>query len=88
MPAKMSEASRVAVGNIRIDERLYNLVRDEIAPGTGIDPEKFWKSLGTPSGRLASRTLHARMRPRQMRVPYMQGRSAAPGVPEARNRDC
>jgi malate synthase len=36
----------VEIGGLRIDERLHQLVRDEIAPGTGVDPEAFWKSLG------------------------------------------
>ena len=39
-------ASRVEVGGLRIDERLYRLVRDEIAPGTGVKVDGFWKSLG------------------------------------------
>ncbi|HEX5606741.1 MAG TPA: malate synthase G, partial [Candidatus Binatia bacterium] len=39
-------ASRVEVGSLNIDERLYRLVRDEIAPGTGVKSDGFWKSLG------------------------------------------
>jgi len=39
-------ASRVEVGGLRIDEQLYRLVRDEIAPGTGVKADDFWKSLG------------------------------------------
>src|SRR6266508_849962 len=39
-------ANRVEVGGFRIDERLYRLVRDEIAPGTGVKVDGFWKSLG------------------------------------------
>jgi len=39
-------ANRVEVGDLRIDERLYRLVRDEIAPGTGVKVDGFWKSLG------------------------------------------
>ena len=39
-------ASRVEVGGLKIDERLYRLVRDEIAPGTGVKADGFWKSLG------------------------------------------
>ena len=35
--------NRIGIGNLRIDEELYALVRDEIAPGTGIDSDKFWK---------------------------------------------
>lgn len=35
----------VEIGNLRIDDELYGLVRDEIAPGTGIQPENFWLGL-------------------------------------------
>jgi malate synthase len=34
------------IGGLRIDGDLYALVRDEIAPGTGIDADAFWKALG------------------------------------------
>ena len=37
--------NRVEIGGLKIDERLYRLVRDEIAPGTGVRAESFWKSL-------------------------------------------
>ena len=37
-------ASRVEVGGLRIDERLYRLVREEIAPGTGV--EKLARQVG------------------------------------------
>lgn len=40
-------ANRVDVGNIKIDEELYALVRDEIAPGTGIDGDTFWNEFDT-----------------------------------------
>ncbi len=39
-------AKSVENGGLIIDERLYTLVRDEIAPGTGVDPERFWHALG------------------------------------------
>jgi len=39
-------ASSVEVGNLKVDERLYRLVRDEIAPGTGVKSDRFWKLLG------------------------------------------
>jgi malate synthase len=38
--------SRVEIGGLKIDERLYRLVRDEIAPGTGVKADGFWQSLG------------------------------------------
>ena len=38
--------NRIEIGNLRIDEDLYALVRDEIAPGTGVEADAFWKALG------------------------------------------
>jgi malate synthase len=35
----------VEAGNLRIDKALHELVRDEIAPGTGVDAAAFWQSL-------------------------------------------
>jgi malate synthase len=39
-------ASRISVGGLKVDEVLYRLVRNEIAPGTGVDADGFWASLG------------------------------------------
>ena len=39
-------ADRIEIGQLKIDEGLYHLVRDEIAPGTGVDTDAFWTSLG------------------------------------------
>ena len=39
-------AKSVEIGGLMIDARLYSLVRDEIAPGTGVDTERFWQALG------------------------------------------
>src|SRR5512135_1020020 len=36
----------VQVGGLKVHRSLFDLVRDEIAPGTGIDPDAFWASLG------------------------------------------
>ena len=38
--------NRIEIGNLRIDEDLYTLVKDEIAPGTGVEADAFWKALG------------------------------------------
>ena len=38
--------NRIGIGNLSIDEGLYALVKDEIAPGTGIEPDAFWKAFG------------------------------------------
>ena len=45
-------ANRVEIGGLKIDEGLYRLVRDEIAPGTGVKVDRFWKSLGEIVGDL------------------------------------
>jgi len=37
---------RVEVGGLLVDCGLYQLVRDEMAPGTGVDADEFWISLG------------------------------------------
>lgn len=36
----------VETGELRVDKALHELVRDEIAPGTGVDAAAFWQSLG------------------------------------------
>ena len=36
---------RVSIGGLEVSKSLHDLVRDEAAPGTGIDPERFWTSL-------------------------------------------
>ncbi len=38
--------SYVSIGDLRVARSLYELVRDAIAPGTGVDPDAVWKSLG------------------------------------------
>ena len=39
----MSE--RVEIGGLGVAKELHDLIRDEIAPGTGIEPEAFWHAL-------------------------------------------
>ena len=39
-------ANTVLVGGLKVDEALYRLVRDEIAPGTGVNADRFWQTLG------------------------------------------
>ena len=40
------KGERVEVGGLLVDVGLYKLVRDEIAPGTEVDADEFWNSLG------------------------------------------
>jgi malate synthase len=37
---------RVDVGGLRVAKPLYDLVKEEIASGTGVDPDGFWSSFG------------------------------------------
>ena len=39
-------ANRIEVGQLKIDEGLYRLIQDEISPGTGVEADAFWTSLG------------------------------------------
>ena len=36
---------RVEIGGLGVARDLHDLVRDEIAPGTGVEPEAFWRAL-------------------------------------------
>jgi malate synthase len=38
--------ARRDVGGLRVAQELHDLVRDEIAPGTGVDPDAFWAAFG------------------------------------------
>ena len=38
--------NRIEIGGLSVDADLYALVGDEIAPGTGIEADAFWKALG------------------------------------------
>ena len=42
----MSALEPVTVANLSIAKSLYDLVQSEIAPGTGLDPDTVWTSLG------------------------------------------
>jgi malate synthase len=39
-------ANFVTIDGLKVNEELHSLVRDEIAPGTGVDPDVFWIGLG------------------------------------------
>ena len=39
-------ANSVEIGGLKVNEELYQLVRDEITPGTGVEPDAFWSALG------------------------------------------
>ena len=48
-------AEYVSAGGLEVAKPLYDLVRDEIAPGTGIAPEDVWKGLGEIIDSLAAK---------------------------------
>ena len=68
--------SRITRSGLRIDERLDHLVKDEIAPGTGIDPDAFWASLAAIVRDLAplNRTLLERRNDLQQRIDQWCGK--------------
>ena len=39
-------AKKISSGGLHIDQRLYALVAEQIAPGTGVDVDRFWAALG------------------------------------------
>ena len=39
-------ADGVEVGGLKVDRCLYQLIQEEIAPGTGVDSDVFWSELG------------------------------------------
>ena len=36
----------IAVGGLKINQKLYELVKNEIAPGAGLDADDVWAALG------------------------------------------
>jgi malate synthase len=47
---------RINVGGLQIAAALHDLIRDEIAPGTGIEPAAFWAALADIVAELGPRT--------------------------------
>jgi len=41
----MSGLDRVSVGNLKVAKVLHDFIADEVIPGTGIEPEAFWRGL-------------------------------------------
>ena len=40
-------SQRIECAGLSIDHDLHSLLVNEIAPGTGIDPDTFWQGLAT-----------------------------------------
>ncbi|WP_058556323.1 malate synthase G [Thiohalocapsa sp. ML1] len=47
---------RIDVGGLQVATALHDLIRDEIAPGTGIEPAAFWAALADIVAELGPRT--------------------------------
>ncbi|MEM7531341.1 MAG: malate synthase G [Chloroflexota bacterium] len=60
----------IQVGALNVDAQLYNLVKEQIAPGTGVDADGFWQSLGAIVSDLApnNRTLMDKRNEMQKRL--------------------
>ena len=43
---------RIEIAGLAISKSLYELIRDEAAPGTGVEPERFWASFAAIVGDL------------------------------------
>ena len=46
---------RINFEGLQIDQNLYNLIKDEIAPGTGVSVEQFWKGFSEIVNEMAPR---------------------------------
>ncbi|MFT5033786.1 MAG: malate synthase, partial [Bacteroidia bacterium] len=51
MPSSTDQ--RIEHSGLKIAEPLYRLVNDEIAPGTGVEPDHFWSELASLLAELA-----------------------------------
>ena len=45
-------SNRIQCADLQIDEALHSLLINEIAPGTGIDPDHFWQGVADIWGAL------------------------------------
>jgi len=48
-------SAKKKIGSLEIDSSLYDLVANDIAPGTGIDAEQFWQQVDSLIGTFADR---------------------------------
>ncbi len=72
---------RIDVGGLRVAKPLYDLVAEEIAPGTGISPDPFWDALRRICEELAPRTREALARRDQLQARIDQWHRAHRGMP-------
>ena len=80
---------RVEAGGLLVDAGLYNLVRDGIAPGTGVAADEFWTSLGQIVHDLepGNRALLDRRDELQQQIDVWHARHREPGFTGEQARD-
>ncbi len=73
---------RVDVGGLRVAKPLYDLVKEEIAPGTGVDLDRFWTAFGEIVRDLAprNRELLAKRDALQARIDQWHRQHPGPAV--------
>ena len=49
---ELNHVNRIQCADLQIDEALHSLLVNEIAPGTGIDPDHFWQGVADIWGAL------------------------------------
>ncbi|MCZ6502211.1 MAG: malate synthase G [Gammaproteobacteria bacterium] len=77
---------RVSIGGLKVARVIYDLVEQEIAPGTGIEPERFWLELESILDEMAprNRALLARRDEFQLQIDrWHQERAGQAHDPEA-----
>ena len=81
-------SGRIEIGGLGVARALHDLVRDEIAPGTGVEPETFWRALGDIVGDLGpkNRALLERRERLQSRIDAWHEERAARSIDPAEYR--
>lgn len=81
-PANSRLTERIACAGLQVDSELFNLVEQEILPGTGIDSGDFWQQLDTLVHELGpvNRALLAKREQLQQQI--NQWHRDHPGVPD------
>ena len=80
---------RIATGGLKVSKPLCEFVRDEAAPGTGIDPARFWSSLAAIVSDLGpqNRALLERRDALQARIDAWHRQHRGRGIDPAELRD-
>lgn len=82
--SKAEQRKRIACGDLQVDSELFNLVEQDILPGTGLNPQDFWQQLDVLVHDLGpiNRALLAKRD--QMQQQIDQWHRENPGVPDGK----